>query len=184
MGKKIEGKAAAKKQAKKPETKAEAKAANEAKAAAQKAASCAEAKERMSRSLAVKDHAIDQPAPSTAGGMFSTSRERSSDPVAIENARAKKLMQSNLKGQVANAIAKLTSSDQGKITLTASGRLDLEAKVKFGQDYAQLHDQKKKDEMLESFKQDRSCKSWATYNNSYEKAETVVQTKVNGYGTR
>ncbi len=175
MGKKTEGKAAAKKQAKKPETKAEAKAANEAKAAAQKAASHAEAKERMSRSLAVKDHAIDQPAPSTA---------RSSDPVAIENARAKKLMQSNLKGQVANAIAKLTSSDQGKISLTALSRLELEAKVKFGQDYAQLHDQKKKDEMLESFKQDRTCKSWATYNNSYEKAETVVQTKVNGYGTR
>ncbi len=175
MGKKTEGKAAAKKQVKKPETKAEAKAADEAKAAAQNAVSHAAAEERMSRSLALKDQAIDQPAPSTA---------RSSDPVAIENARAKKLMQSNLKGQVANAIAKLASSDQGKIFLSPAIRTELEQKVKFGQDYAQLHNQKKKDEMLESLKQDRSCKSWATYNNSYEKAETVVQTKVNGYGTR
>jgi hypothetical protein len=185
MGKKVAGK----QPAKKPETKAEAKAAKEKKIAAQKAEAHATAKEAMLNALALKNMAVHNPgttdlevlhpAPSTARSSGSDK-----DPAEVENARKKKLLQSNLKGQVVNAIAKLTSSDQGKIFLTPSTRSDLEQKVKFGRDYAQLHDQKRKDEMLLSFKEDRSCKAWATFTSSYEKSETVLQTKVNGYGTR
>ena len=184
MGKKAEGKAAAKKAEKKAETKAAKKAEASALALTDiPPESPPDIDPAKARVLKRKALCISEPAPATA-------RSSGSDEAPAETCSTvdigwkKKHLQSNLKGQVSNAIAKLAKSATGEISLTAAHKSDLEQKVKFGQDYAEIKDQKKKDDMLDCFRQDRSCKSWATYHNTYEKVETVVQTKMNGYGTR
>ena len=184
MGKKAEGKAAAKK----TEKKAEKKPTKKAKASALALTDIPPESPPVltpekTKDLKRKALRISEPAPATA-------RSSGSDEAPAETCSTvdigwkKKHLQSNLKGQVSNAIAKLAKSATGEISLTAAHKSDLEQKVKFGQDYAEIKDQKKKDDMLDCFRQDRSCKSWATYHNTYEKVETVVQTKMNGYGTR
>ena len=96
----------------------------------------------------------------------------------------KKRLQSNLAGQVKNAKNKLQQSAMGLVTLTDDQRVDLQQKVKFGADYAEVSDQSKKDEMLMVFKADKSCKTWATYKHEFEKSESTTERRVNGYGTK
>ena len=96
----------------------------------------------------------------------------------------KKRLQSNLAGQVKNAKNKLAQGAMGIVTLTDGQRKDLLQKVKFGEDYAEVKDQCKKDQMLVVFKADKSCKTWATYQHVYEKSESTTERRVNGYGTK
>ena len=96
----------------------------------------------------------------------------------------KRRLQSNLSGQVKNAKDKLAKGALGIVHLSDDQRSDLLQKVKFGEDYAEVTDQGKKDDMLMAFKADKSCKTWATYKHEYQKSEFTTEKRVNGYGTK
>ena len=80
----------------------------------------------------------------------------------------------------------LATGALGIVSLTGSQRKDLQQKVEFGKDHAEVNEQWKKDQMVSLFRSDKTCKQgdWATHENVYEKSESTTERRLNGYGTK